>query len=85
MTPARSKILQDNHQLCDTVCHAAICSTRASPSPIKGGGDPLTAGGGGGRRIAAHLHISAHIHDIVISPQSNLRDLEASPPLLLYL
>jgi hypothetical protein len=28
-TPARSEILQDNHQLCDTVRHAAICSTRA--------------------------------------------------------
>jgi hypothetical protein len=28
-TPARSKILQDNHQLYGTVRHAAICSTRA--------------------------------------------------------
>jgi hypothetical protein len=34
-----------------------------------------------GRRIAAHLHISAFIHDIGTLPQSNLRDLEASPPL----
>jgi hypothetical protein len=29
MTPARSEILQDNHQLHDVVRHAAICSTRA--------------------------------------------------------
>jgi hypothetical protein len=28
-TPARSEILQDNHQLHDTMPHAAICSTRA--------------------------------------------------------
>jgi hypothetical protein len=79
-TPARSEILQDNHQLCDTVRHVAICSTRAmrcdcktaSPSPVKGGGGPLVVGE---RRIAAHSHISAYIHDIVTSPQSNLRDL----------
>jgi hypothetical protein len=30
-------------------------------------------------QIAAHLHVSAHIHGIGTPPQSNLRDLEASP------
>jgi hypothetical protein len=52
------------------------------PSLSRGGGRGAGGGGGGPRRrIAAHLHISAHIHDIGTSPRSNLGDLRASPPL----
>jgi hypothetical protein len=58
--------------LCGTIVnrlHSAYKRRRRSP-------------GRGGRRIATYLHVFRLHHDIGTSPQSNLRDLEASPPLL---
>jgi hypothetical protein len=83
--PARRKIRQDDHQLRGTVHHTSIrslelCCTTVNHLPLvyKGGVGPLAAGG---RGIATHLHPFRLHHDIGSSPQSNLRDLEALPPL----
>jgi hypothetical protein len=83
-TLARSEIRHNDQQLHDIVYHTAICSLEPCdaivnrlPLVYKGGGDPLAAGG----RIAAYLHTFRLHHDIGTLPQSNLRDLETSPPL----
>jgi hypothetical protein len=57
--------------LCDTIVnHLPLAYKGRRGSPDRGG-----------RLIAAYLHVFRLHRDIGTLPQSNLRDLEASPPL----
>jgi hypothetical protein len=87
-TPAGSEIRRDDQQLHSIVHHTAICrlelcGTIVNRLPLgleKEESVPWPRGGGA-KTYCCTLAFSRLHHDIGTLPQSNLKDLEASPPL----
>jgi hypothetical protein len=83
-TPARGKIHQDDHWITAIVRHATTqrlkpCDTTVNHLPLvykRRGRSPSRWGGGTDSSLT---RFSAFTYDIGTLPQSNLRDLEASP------
>jgi hypothetical protein len=85
MTPAGSEIRQDDQQLHDIVHHTTIrslelCSMIVNRLPLVYNRRSRSPGRRGKTDCCTLAFFRLH-HDIDTLPQSNLRDLEASPPL----